>query len=166
MNNLYKNKEQNKEAIELLEKPFLKFIDEVLNKEELRNKLFNDDRKMEIKKIENKKCRKIVDLLNETNNTEALKILNKFIKKNNNGKYINIKDANEFQKAANKIKGYENFSLDLTEKEEVKIEKRILILENLAENPMLYLNLIKQRKPRSIKKTGEKKPIFTKKIIE
>ena len=121
---------------------------------------------MEIKKIENNKCRKIADLLNETNNTEALKILNKFIKKNNNDKYIFIKDANEFKKAANKIKGYENFSLDLTEKEKEKIEKRILILENLAENPMLYLNLIKQRKPRSIKKTGEKKPIFTQKIIE
>ena len=166
INNLYKNKEQNKEAIDLLEKPFKKFIDEVLNKEELRKKLFDDDRKMEIKKIENNKCRKIADLLNETNNTEALKILNKFIKKNNNDKYIFIKDANEFKKAANKIKGYENFSLDLTEKEKEKIEKRILILENLAENPMLYLNLIKQRKPRSIKKTGEKKPIFTQKIIE
>ena len=156
INNLYIAKEKNKEAIEYLEKPFLIFINEILKKEETRNKLFDDDRKMKIKELENNKCRKIVASLQENNNKEALVILDKYIKKNKKN-YINIKDANEFKNAANKIKGYENFCLDLTEKEKEKINERILILENLAENPILYLDMVKQRKPRSKKKIEEKK---------
>ena len=111
---------------------------------------------MKVKEVENNKCRKIVASLQENNNKEALVILDKYIKKNKNN-YINIKDANEFKNAANKIKGYENFCLDLSEKEKEKINERILILENLAENPMLYLDMVKQRKPRSKKKIEEKK---------
>ena len=156
INNLNKAKEKNKEAIEYLEKPFIHFINEILKKEETRNKLFDDDRKMKVEELENNKCRKVIASLQENNNKEALVILDKYIKKNKNN-YINIKDANEFKEAVNKIKGYENFCLDLTEKEKEKINERILILENLAENPMLYLNMVKQRKPRSKKKIEEKK---------
>ena len=65
-------------------------------------------------------------------------------------------------KEINKIKGYEKLNLHLTGREIEKINERILILENLAENPLLYLNLINPREPRN---KGKKKKMSKGKIF-
>ena len=134
------NHENNKEAINLLNKTPLELLEEILSNEEQSQKFFKLDIDMESKGIKNKKCRKIA------NKSQELKNIKGLVWKNNI--YIKINDADKFKEKVNKLKNYENFSLDLTEDETKKIEERNIILKNLAENPMTYLLLIKARKER------------------
>ena len=158
---IYKNKTQNKEAIELLEKPMQIFINEIMGNENIRQKFFDEDREMKIKEVKNDKCRIIANSLKDK------KSLKGQIKVNGEKNYIAIKDVNEFIIRINKIKGYENYGLCFTNSENEKIEERTLILENLGDNPMLYLKLIKGRAPRNSekkeKKSGKKNMLSVKK---
>ena len=134
------NPENNKEAINLLNKTPLVLLKEILRNKEQRQKFFKLDIDMVLSRIKNRKCRNIV------NKSQELKNIKGLVWKNNI--YTKIKDANKFKEKVNKLKNYENFSLDLTEDETKKIEERNIILKNLAENPMTYLLLIKGRKER------------------
>ena len=147
---IYQNKTQNEEAIDLLEMPMQIFINEIMGNEDLRQKFFDEDREMKIKEVKNDKCRIIANSLKDK------KSLKGQIKLNGEKNYIAIKDANEFIIRINKIKGYENYGLCFTNSENEKIEERTLILENLGDNPMLYLKLIKGRAPRNSEKKGKK----------
>ena len=62
---IYKNKTQNKEAIELLEKPMQIFINEIMGNENIRQKFFDEDREMKIKEVKNDKCRIIANSLKD-----------------------------------------------------------------------------------------------------
>ena len=158
---IYQNKTQNEEAVKLLEMPMQIFINEIMSNEDLRQKFFDEDREMKIKEVKNDKCRIIA---NSLKNKKSLKGQ---IKLNGKKNYIAIKDVNEFIIRINKIKGYENYGLCFTNSENEKIEERTLILENLGDNPMLYLKLIKGRAPRNSekkeKKSGKKKMFSVKK---
>ena len=136
---IYQNKTQNEEAVKLLEMPMQIFINEIMSNEDLRQKFFDEDREMKIKEVKNDKCRIIA---NSLKNKKSLKGQ---IKLNGKKNYIAIKDVNEFIIRINKIKGYENYGLCFTNSENEKIEERTLILENLGDNPMLYLKLINGR---------------------
>ena len=149
---LYSDKEKNKEAIALLEKPTLDFLNEILNNEELRTIFFIEDEIMKIKDVIIPKFQKVLnDLSKEEDRKEDLEKLNNFIDScsEENSRKNNFE---EFMKEINKIKGYEKLNLHLTGREIEKINERILILENLAENPLLYLNLINPREPRNKEK--------------
>jgi len=158
---IYQNKTQNEEAIDLLEMPMQIFINEIMGNEDLRQKFFDEDREMKIKEVKNDKCRIIANSLKDK------KSLKGQIKLNGEKNYIAIKDANEFIIRINKIKGYENYGLCFTNSENEKIEERTLILENLGDNPMLYLKLINGRSPRNSekkeKKSGKKNMFSVKK---
>ena len=152
LKSIYEAKEKNNDAIKLLEQTPLEYINEIFSNEEKKKKFLEKDREMEKTRMENDKCRAIIAQLSETNNIEGLKHLKGLYKENGIEKYIKIIDASKFEKEAKKIKGYENFSINLSINEDKRIEERILILENLAENIMLYLLLIDERKPRNKKK--------------
>ena len=158
---IYQNNTQNEEAIDLLEMPMQIFINEIMGNEDIRQKFFDEDREMKIKEVKNGKCRIIANSLKDK------KSLKGQIKLNGKKNYIAIKDANEFIIRINKIKGYENYGLCFTNSENEKIEERTLILENLGDNPMLYLKLIKGRAPRNSekkeKKSGKKNMFSVKK---
>ena len=150
---IYQNQAQNEEAIELLEKPTQNFISEIMSNKEMRQKFFEEDREMKIKEVKNDKCKIIAQKIKDQ---EILKGYIKINKSKNEKNYIVIKDVEKFIKRINKIKGYENYGLDFTNNENEKIDERTLILENIADNPMLYLKLIKGRLPRNEVKKGKK----------
>jgi len=150
---IYQNQAQNEEAVELLEKPTQNFISEIMSNEELRQKFFEEDREMKIKEVKNDKCKIIAHKLKDQKDLKGYIKINKSKKGKN---YIMIKDVEKFIKRINKIKGYENYDLDFTNNENEKIDERTLILENIADNPMLYLKLIKGRQPRNEVKKGKK----------
>jgi hypothetical protein len=150
---IYQNQAQNEEAIELLEKPTQNFISEIMSNKEMRQKFFEEDREMKIKEVKNDKCKIIAQKIKDQ---EILKGYIKINKSKNEKNYIVIKDVEKFIKRINKIKGYENYGLDFTNNENEKIDERTLILENIADNPMLYLKLIKGRLPRNKVKKGKK----------
>ena len=150
---IYKNQIQNKEAIELLEIPVEIFLNEIMGNEDLRQKFFDEDREMKIKEVKNDKCRIIANSLKDKKGLKGQ------IKLNGKKNYIVIKDVNEFIIRINKIKGYENYGLCFTNSENEKIEERTLILENLGDNPMLYLKLIEGRAPRNSEKKEKKSGI-------
>lgn len=128
------------------------FLNEILNNEELRTIFFIEDEIMKIKNVIIPKFQKVLnDLSKEEDRKEDLEKLNNFIDScsEENSRKNNFE---EFMKEINKIKGYEKLNLRLTGKEIEKINERILILENLAENPLLYLNLINPREPRNKEK--------------
>lgn len=137
----------NREANDLLSKTPLEFINEILNCQEKRKAFFDADRKMKIKEMENKKCRNLIEQMKK-NKEKNLDKLKKFFTKNNKDRYIKIINASKLKEEANKINGYKDFSLVLTENEKKQIDERIITLENLAENPLLYLSLLNERKPR------------------
>ena len=150
---IYQNQAQNEEAIELLEKPTQNFISEIMSNKEMRQKFFEEDREMKIKEVKNDKCKIIAQKIKDQ---EILKGYIKINKSKNENNYIVIKDVEKFIKRVKKIKGYENYDLDFTSNENEKIDERTLILENIADNPMLYLKLIKGRLPRNKVKKGKK----------
>ena len=158
---IYQNQAQNAEAVELLEKPTQNFIHEIMRNEEMRRKFFDEDKEMKIKEVKNDKCKIIAHKIKDQ---EDLKGYIKINKSKNEKNYIVIKDVEKFIKRINKIKGYENYDLGFTNNENEKIDERTLILENIADNPMLYLKLIKGRLPRNEVKKGkkiEKKILFS-----
>ena len=129
--------EKNEKAIKILEMKTFEFIKRMISCEKEKK----EDEEREINYIKNKKC-KILYLYLEKNHPSYLVKIEKYVKKGNK----TILDAEEFRKEANKLPGYENFTLELTEREKEKIEGRKMILGNLVENPMIYLYLKAPRK--------------------
>ena len=145
-------KEKNEKAIKILEMKTFEFIKRIISYEKEKKEFLKEDEEREINFIKNKKCKILyLDLETKFHPSYLIKI-EKYVKKGNK----TILDAEEFRKEANKLPGYENFTLELTEREKEKIEERKLILENLAENPMIYLYLIEQRKTISRTKNTKK----------
>ena len=134
--------EKNEKAIKILEMKTFEFIERIMSCEKEKKECLKEDEEREINFIKNKKCKNLYhDLETKLPPSDLIKI-EKCVKKGDK----RIEDAEGFRKEVNKLKGYENFTLELTEKEKEKVEERKMILENLAENPMIYLYLIAPRK--------------------
>jgi len=146
--NLIKNKNNEKEnltesdeAIELIKKRKIDFLKEKLKE---KGKSLFDDEKEQIKKYQNSKCKNVADKFYQTKNFQGLlSLINLAII--DDRLYLRIKDAKEFEKVIKKLVGYDNFSLELTEKEKQGIEKRIKKLVEIAEDPKGYLDNIVAR---------------------
>ena len=146
--NLIKNKNNEKEnltesdeAIELIKKKKIDFLKEKLKE---KGKSLFDDEKEQIKKYQNFKCKNVADKFYQTKNFQGLlSLVNLAII--DDRLYLRIKDAKEFEKVIKKLAGYDNFSLELTEKEKQGIEKRIKKLVEIAEDPKGYLDNIVAR---------------------
>ena len=143
---LYKQKDKNKKAIELLEKSPLEYIKEKFSCEEEKKAFLDEDKEMKIKEIKNKKCKTIYQALKESQISDIKNLEKLIIKNNQKDEYLRIKDPDEFIKEVNKIEGYEDLNLELTKEENAKINERLEILEELANDPILYLASIKERK--------------------
>ena len=126
--NLIKNKNKEKEnltesdeAIELIKKRKIDFLKEKLKE---KGKSLFDDEKEQIKKYQNSKCKNVADKFYQTKNFQGLlSLVNLAII--DDRLYLRIKDAKEFEKVIKKLAGYDNFSLELTEKEKKGIEYRM-----------------------------------------
>ena len=146
--NLIKNKNNEKEnltesdeAIELIKKRKIDFLKEKLKE---KGKSLFDDEKEQIKKYQNSKCKNVADKFYQTKNFQGLlSLVNLAII--DDRLYLRIKDAKEFEKVIKKLAGYDNFSLELTEKEKKGIEYRIKKLVEIAEDPKGYLDNIVAR---------------------
>jgi hypothetical protein len=146
--NLIKNKNNEKEnltesdeAIELVKKRKIDFLKEKLKE---KGKSLFDDEKEQIKKYQNSKCKNVADKFYQTKNFQGLlSLINLAII--DDRLYLRIKDAKEFEKVIKKLAGYDNFSLELTEKEKRGIEERIKKLVKIAEDPKGYLDNIVAR---------------------
>lgn len=146
--NLIKNKNNEKEnltesdeAIELIKKKKIDFLKEKLKE---KGKSLFDDEKEQIKKYQNSKCKNVADKFYQTKNFQGLlSLVNLAII--DDRLYLRIKDAKEFEKVIKKLAGYDNFSLELTEKEKKGIEYRIKKLVEIAEDPKGYLDNIVAR---------------------
>ena len=146
--NLIKNKNNEKEnltesdeAIELIKKRKIDFLKEKLKE---KGKSLFDDEKEQIKKYQNSKCKNVADKFYQTKNFQGLlSLINLAII--DDRLYLRIKDAKEFEKVIKKLAGYDNFSLELTEKEKQGIENRIKKLVEIAEDPKGYLDNIVAR---------------------
>ena len=146
--NLIKNKNNEKEnltesdeAIELIKKRKIDFLKEKLKE---KGKSLFDDEKEQIKKYQNSKCKNVADKFYQTKNFQGLlSLVNLAII--DDRLYLRIKDAKEFEKVIKKLAGYDNFSLELTEKEKRGIEERIKKLVKIAEDPKGYLDNIVAR---------------------
>ena len=146
--NLIKNKNNEKEnltesdeAIELIKKRKIDFLKEKLKE---KGKSLFDDEKEQIKKYQNSKCKNVADKFYQTKNFQGLlSLVNLAII--DDRLYLRIKDAKEFEKVIKKLAGYDNFSLELTEKEKRGIEERIKKLVKIAEDPKGYLDDIVAR---------------------
>ena len=146
--NLIKNKNNEKEnltesdeAIELIKKRKIDFLKEKLKE---KGKSLFDDEKEQIKKYQNSKCKNVADKFYQTKNFQGLlSLINLAVI--DDRLYLRIKDAKEFEKVIKKLAGYDNFSLELTEKEKKGIEYRIKKLVEIAEDPKGYLDNIVAR---------------------
>ena len=140
-NNEKENLTESNEAIELIKKRKIDFLKEKLKE---KGKSLFDDEKEQIKKYQNSKCKNVADKFYQTKNFQGLlSLVNLAII--DDRLYLRIKDAKEFEKVIKKLAGYDNFSLELTEKEKKGIEYRIKKLVEIAEDPKGYLDNIVAR---------------------
>ena len=140
-NNEKENLTESDEAIELVKKRKIDFLKEKLKE---KGKSLFDDEKEQIKKYQNSKCKNVADKFYQTKNFQGLlSLVNLAII--DDRLYLRIKDAKEFEKVIKKLAGYDNFSLQLTEKEKKGIEYRIKKLVEIAEDPKGYLDNIVAR---------------------
>ena len=140
-NNEKENLTESDEAIELIKKRKIDFLKEKLKE---KGKSLFDDEKEQIKKYQNSKCKNVADKFYQTKNFQGLlSLVNLAII--DDRLYLRIKDAKEFEKVIKKLAGYDNFSLELTEKEKKGIEYRIKKLVEIAEDPKGYLDNIVAR---------------------
>ena len=140
-NNEKENLTESNEAIELIKKKKIDFLKEKLKE---KGKSLLDDEKEQIKKYQTSKCKNVADKFYQTKNFQGLlSLVNLAII--DDRLYLRIKDAKEFEKVIKKLAGYDNFSLELTEKEKKGIEYRIKKLVEIAEDPKGYLDNIVAR---------------------
>ena len=106
------------------------------------------DKENQIEKYKNNKCRIKLFELFQSKDIESLILLMDqiYIDKKKKGNYIKIKNFEAFQKNINNLRGYDNFSLDLSEKEKNNINERIEKLDKIASDPIKYLAKKKRRK--------------------
>ena len=155
--------EENKDAIDLIKKTPSKYIAEKAEKDKDNNKdnnktFFDNDKNEKEKKTKTDKCKLILYDMFKKKNLINIIILAEFVEKNNKDSYIRIKNLEEFEKKVKSFEGYENINLELTSKEEKKINERIEILKGFLNNPFSHLNKIQKRKPRNENKK-RKRPV-------
>ena len=142
-----KNKEkenliESDEVMKLLKKKKIDFLKEKI--EEKGINLFDDDKNEQIKKYQNGKCKIVADIFYQTKNFRGLLSLINLVNLVviDKSLYLRIRDPEEFEKVAKNLKGYDNFSIELTENEKKDIENRIKKLVIIAEDPKGYLDNI------------------------
>ena len=107
-----------------------KFLESLLNNEDKKKKFFDSQRKEYEEICKRDKCRIEANKIFENKNLDGLLIIVKYEKVR--GVSINYKNKESFAEEIKKLKGFENFSLDLNDTDEKYITLHLEKLEKTA----------------------------------
>ena len=126
----FKDLNESEEAEEVMKMKRYKFLESLLNNEDKKKKFFDSQRKEYEEICKRDKCRIEANKIFENKNLDGLLIIVKYEKVR--GVSINYKNKESFAEEIKKLKGFENFSLDLNDKDEKYIARHLEKLEKTA----------------------------------
>ena len=121
---------ESEEAEEVMKMKRYKFLESLLNNEDKKKKFFDSQRKEYEEICKRDKCRIEANKIFENKNLDGLLIIVKYEKVR--GVSINYKNKESFAEEIKKLKGFENFSLDLNDTDEKYITRHLEKLEKTA----------------------------------
>ena len=126
----FKDLNESEEAEEVMKMKRYKFLESLLNNEDKKKKFFDSKRKEYEEICKRDKCRIEANKIFENKNLDGLLIIVKYEKVR--GVSINYKNKESFAEEIKKLKGFENFSLDLNDTDEKYIARHLEKLEKTA----------------------------------
>ena len=126
----FKDLNESEEAKEVMKMKRYKFLESLLNNEDKKKKFFDSQRKEYEEICKRDKCRIEANKIFENKNLDGLLIIVKYEKVR--GVSINYKNKESFAEEIKKLKGFENFSLDLNDTDEKYITRHLEKLEKTA----------------------------------
>ena len=126
----FKDLNESEEAEEVMKMKRYKFLESLLNNEDKKKKFFDSQRKEYEEICKRDKCRIEANKIFENKNLDGLLIIVKYEKVR--GVSINYKNKESFAEEIKKLKGFENFSLDLNDTDEKYITCHLEKLEKTA----------------------------------
>ena len=126
----FKDLNESEEAEEVMKMKRYKFLESLLNNEDKKKKFFDSQRKEYEEICKRDKCRIEANKIFENKNLDGLLIIVKYEKVR--GVSINYKSKESFAEEIKKLKGFENFSLDLNDTDEKYITRHLEKLEKTA----------------------------------
>ena len=126
----FKDLNESEEAEEVMKMKRYKFLESLLNNEDKKKKFFDSQRKEYEEICKRDKCRIEANKIFENKNLDGLLIIVKYEKVR--GVSINYKNKESFAEEIKKLKGFENFSLDLNDTDEKYITRHLEKLEKTA----------------------------------
>ena len=126
----FKDLNESEEAKEVMKMKRYKFLESLLNNEDKKKKFFDSQRKEYEEICKRDKCRIEANKIFENKNLDGLLIIVKYEKVR--GVSINYKNKESFAEEIKKLKGFENFSLDLNDTDEKYITLHLEKLEKTA----------------------------------
>ena len=126
----FKDLNESEEAEEVMKMKRYKFLESLLNNEDKKKKFFDSQRKEYEEICKRDKCRIEANKIFENKNLDGLLIIVKYEKVR--GVSINYKNKESFAEEIKKLKGFENFSLDLNDADEKYITRHLEKLEKTA----------------------------------
>ena len=126
----FKDLNESEEAEEVMKMKRYKFLESLLNNEDKKKKFFDSQRKEYEEICKRDKCRIEANKIFENKNLDGLLIIVKYEKVR--GVSINYKNKESFAEEIKKLKGFENFSLDLNDTDEKYITLHLEKLEKTA----------------------------------
>ena len=126
----FKDLNESEEAEEVMKMKRYKFLESLLNNEDKKKKFFDSQRKEYEEICKRDKCRVEANKIIENKNLDGLLIIVKYEKVR--GVSINYKNKESFAEEIKKLKGFENFSLDLNDTDEKYITRHLEKLEKTA----------------------------------
>ena len=126
----FKDLNESEAAEEVMKMKRYKFLESLLNNEDKKKKFFDSQRKEYEEICKRDKCRIEANKIFENKNLDGLLIIVKYEKVR--GVSINYKNKESFAEEIKKLKGFENFSLDLNDTDEKYITCHLEKLEKTA----------------------------------
>ena len=126
----FKDLNESEEAEEVMKMKRYKFLESLLNNEDKKKKFFDSQRKEYEEICKRDKCRIEANKIFENKNLDGQLIIVKYEKVRDVS--INYKNKESFAEEIKKLKGFENFSLDLNDKDEKYITVHLEKLEKTA----------------------------------
>ena len=126
----FKDLNESEEAEEVMKMKRYKFLESLLNNEDKKKKFFDSQRKEYEEICKRDKCRIEANKIFENKNLDGQLIIVKYEKVRDVS--INYKNKESFAEEIKKLKGFENFSLDLNDTDEKYIARHLEKLEKTA----------------------------------
>ena len=130
---------------ELIKKEKHIYLEEILSDKIKGKKICEEDRTDQEEICKNEKCRMVSKLIFRTKNMDGLIKLLKcgYIRPNSNS--IEFRNKTKFEEEIKKLKGFEDFTLELNIIDNIRIQLHMLEIKQLAKNPSNYLAKSKKK---------------------